>query len=152
MRNLILLVVIQLLSVSICAGPVDREIDLVMREYSKIHASLTQDKTTGVDSAAQSIVKITSDVNTTDAKVLPLMASIRKAAQTIQGKDLSSARIEFFELSKPLLAYVYQFYSGEQKYYRFYCDMAKKGWVQDSENLRNPYYGSSMLTCGELIE
>jgi hypothetical protein len=105
-----------------------------------------------VDSAAQSIVKITAGIKTTDAKVLGLTTSVAKAAQAIEGKDLEAARSEFFELSKPLLAYLHQFYKGEKEYFRYYCSMAKKGWIQPEKGTKNPYYGSSMLTCGELIQ
>ncbi len=31
------------------------------------------------------------------------------------------------------------------------CSMAKAKWVQTPGTLRNPYYGKSMLTCGEKI-
>ena len=151
-RKVFLFFTIQMMSVSIWAGPIDREIDLVLEQYARIHASLISDTTTGVDAAAQSIVKIAAGIKTAETKALGLTASVSKAARAIQGKNLEEARTEFFELSKPLLAYVYQFYSGEQEYFRFYCDMAKKGWVQDTKDLRNPYYGSSMLTCGELIQ
>jgi hypothetical protein len=32
-----------------------------------------------------------------------------------------------------------------------YCPMAKKPWLQDSEEIANPYYGSKMLRCGEIV-
>lgn len=31
------------------------------------------------------------------------------------------------------------------------CPMAKAKWVQKNTSLRNPYYGKSMLECGEKI-
>jgi hypothetical protein len=31
------------------------------------------------------------------------------------------------------------------------CDMAGAKWVQKKGNLRNPYYGKSMLECGDKI-
>jgi hypothetical protein len=30
--------------------------------------------------------------------------------------------------------------------------MVKKNWLQPDKSVRNPYYGSSMLTCGELVK
>jgi hypothetical protein len=30
-----------------------------------------------------------------------------------------------------------------------YCPMAKKSWLQKGDTLANPYYGTSMPTCGE---
>ncbi|MFP6646637.1 MAG: hypothetical protein VCF24_24210 [Candidatus Latescibacterota bacterium] len=29
-----------------------------------------------------------------------------------------------------------------------YCPMVSAPWLQTEMDLRNPYYGSSMLTCG----
>ncbi len=30
-----------------------------------------------------------------------------------------------------------------------YCRMVKKFWLQKGDQIANPYYGSSMLRCGE---
>lgn len=30
-----------------------------------------------------------------------------------------------------------------------YCPMVDKEWLQTTAELRNPFYGSMMLTCGE---
>ena len=30
-----------------------------------------------------------------------------------------------------------------------YCPMAQKPWLQEGSTLANPYYGTSMATCGE---
>lgn len=65
--------------------------------------------------------------------------------------DISAARTAFHDFSKTLLAQV-ESHNPEQPVYEMYCPMAfnNKGgtWLQDSKDLRNPYFGSSMLTCG----
>jgi Cu(I)/Ag(I) efflux system membrane fusion protein len=39
---------------------------------------------------------------------------------------------------------------------RMHCPMAANNrgadWLQSAEELRNPYFGSAMLTCGEIVE
>ena len=30
-----------------------------------------------------------------------------------------------------------------------YCPMKQQSWLQEGEDIRNPYYGSAMLDCGE---
>jgi Cu(I)/Ag(I) efflux system membrane fusion protein len=44
---------------------------------------------------------------------------------------------------------------GKTAYYQF-CPMAKNGdgayWLSETKEIRNPYYGESMLTCGETRE
>ena len=31
-----------------------------------------------------------------------------------------------------------------------YCPMAKGQWLSDEKEIKNPYYGNSMLTCGSV--
>lgn len=40
---------------------------------------------------------------------------------------------------------------GQELYYQ-YCPMKKAYWLSQGKEIRNPYYGSSMLTCGKTIE
>jgi hypothetical protein len=30
-----------------------------------------------------------------------------------------------------------------------YCPMVKASWLQKEDKIRNPYYGSTMLECGQ---
>lgn len=133
-------------------GPVDSEIESILDEYFKIQASLAQDSTKGVDAAGSAIVHHVHQINASDPEVGTLLSELQSAAQQIQGKDLEAARSLFFDLSKPLLVYLNKFYSGEKANFRFFCSMAKKGWIQPDKATKNPYYGSSMLTCGTLIQ
>jgi len=133
------------------AGSADNQAESILDQYFLIHASLAKDSTQGIDGAAQKIAKLSSTAGVTDPQVQKLLIQVEKAANQIQGKDLKQAREQFFELSKPLLVYLNQFYSGQKTYYRYFCSMAKKGWIQPHKEVRNPYYGSSMLTCGDLI-
>ncbi|MGM0588119.1 MAG: DUF3347 domain-containing protein [Bacteroidota bacterium] len=40
----------------------------------------------------------------------------------------------------------------EETLYVQYCPMAKASWLSTEKEIRNPYYGSSMLTCGTVKE
>ncbi len=43
----------------------------------------------------------------------------------------------------------------ENNVVHYYCPMVPGGggdWLQSEGELRNPYWGSEMLTCGELVE
>jgi hypothetical protein len=87
-----------------------------------------------------------------DKAVRDLLNQILTAAHAIQGQPLNEARSVFFDLSRPLLVYLQQDHASKECYYRYFCPMAKKGWVQQTKEIRNPYYGSSMLICGEPIQ
>ncbi len=141
-----------LASVSLAwAEPADKSVDMILGDYFKIQSALAQDNTTGIDGAAQAIQKTAESVETTDPEVKTLVTQIQSAAEKIQGQNLEAARGTFFELTRPLLAYLNKFHSSKDSYYRFFCPMAKKAWIQSDNDTRNPYYGSSMLKCGQLI-
>jgi hypothetical protein len=35
--------------------------------------------------------------------------------------------------------------------YQQYCPMKKSNWLSSEKPIKNPYYGSSMLTCGQVV-
>lgn len=39
----------------------------------------------------------------------------------------------------------------EPVYYQ-YCPMKKSYWLSHEKEIKNPYYGASMLTCGKVVE
>jgi hypothetical protein len=52
-------------------------------------------------------------------------------------------------LSEAVLGYIKEFgFSG--KAYSFRCDMAKESWLQEDDQIGNPYYGSEMYRCGKI--
>ena len=62
--------------------------------------------------------------------------------------------IEELRTSFKTLSEVY-FENGDKKemtkFQKASCPMAKAKWIQKPGTLRNPYYGKSMLDCGEKI-
>jgi hypothetical protein len=36
--------------------------------------------------------------------------------------------------------------------YQAYCPMKKANWLSNDKAIKNPYYGSAMLTCGKVVE
>jgi hypothetical protein len=133
------------------AGSKDQQVEGILDQYFVIQSSLAKDSTQGIDNAAKQIINLASTAGAADPQIQKLLTQVEKAAKQIQGKDLKQTREQFFELSKPLLVYLNQFYSGNKEYYRYFCSMAKKGWIQAHKGVHNPYLGSTMPTCGEPI-
>ncbi|MHC4536153.1 MAG: DUF3347 domain-containing protein, partial [Planctomycetota bacterium] len=83
---------------------------------------------------------------------------MKAALDTIkEAKGIEPMRVGFEGLSNELISVVGQFgiYEGKTLY-RLNCPMAfnNKGadWLQTDENIRNPYFGASMYTCGQVVE
>jgi hypothetical protein len=63
---------------------------------------------------------------------------------------MASARTAFGEVSRELEAYAEKTKSTFPSDVRLaYCPMADKSWRQKGKEIRNPYYGAAMLTCGD---
>ena len=78
--------------------------------------------------------------------------AIGKAATAVQAAaDIKAAREAFGPLSDAVIARVQaeQSKGGATDLRLAYCPMARRAWLQREEQLRNPYFGAQMLTCGE---
>lgn len=123
--------------------------DEILGPYFAIHKSLAADSTQGIREQATKLSHISTEAARKDSKLRPRLEALSEAAAKLNTSDLEQARGHFGELSKQLAMYLQT--SGASKPPQFYCPMAKKAWFQPDKNIRNPYYGSSMLKCGELV-
>ena len=93
------------------------------------------------------------DVHTVWMKVLN---DVKEDAEHINGtKDIAHQRDHFISLSKNMYALIKVAKTTETVYYQF-CPMANEGkganWLSKESGVKNPYYGSQMLTCGKTVE
>lgn len=85
----------------------------------------------------------------------PLQNSmVQTLGSIIAGKDIHEQRNALEELSNDIIAGVEYFGVNKDKVYKAYCPMAAKDqgayWLTEKPEIRNPYYGASMLACGEI--
>src|SRR5258705_9144931 len=118
----------------------------VLDHYLKIQGELAKDSIKGVDEHAAAIAKA---VKGDDRKMLS--PDVAKQADTLaQTKDLKTARAAFKPLSASLVKYLADNKAGKGTYHEVYCPMVKANWLQKGTDIKNPYMGSEMLTCGTL--
>lgn len=71
-----------------------------------------------------------------------------------RAKDISKYREEFVELSKTIIQVSQSFKTSKETLYVQRCPMANKDkgadWLSKSDKILNPYFGESMLKCGEV--
>jgi hypothetical protein len=117
----------------------------IVKSYLEIQAQLASDRFEGVKSPAQSIA--------TEAKGLGTGgADLEKAANALEAaSDIKSAREAFGALSDAVIALAKTdaWQDAASGLRLVYCSMAKRSWLQRDEQIRNPYFGTQMLTCGE---
>jgi hypothetical protein len=85
------------------------------------------------------------------------LVPIQESLKEIQGgSDIEAQRKAFSALSDNLYKSVKAFGLGGREAFYEYCPMAFNNeggyWLSDKEEIRNPYFGDKMLTCGEVKE
>jgi len=126
--------------------PMMEPVKSVYDNYIAIQKELARDSIKGVDTHANAIA---TAVQHDDMKMLP--SDVAKQAQTLAAAtDIKQAREAFKPLSASLVKYLADNKAGKGVYHEAYCPMAKASWLQTEKDVRNPYYGKSMLDCGTL--
>ena len=114
--------------------------------------------TTKASTLASSIEKVKmsqlqKDVHTVWMKVVDKIKA--NAKNIASNKDLAKQRSEFSSLSNNIYSLMKVSNLDTAVYYQF-CPMANDGkganWLSKESQVKNPYYGSKMLSCGKTVE
>ena len=105
--------------------------------------------------AAVDMTLVTGDAHMAWMKALK---TLKENAKNIsESKDIETARNGFIHMSHAMITVAETLGTPEGAgVYRFHCPMADGGkgadWLQYTSEIENPFYGSSMLKCGELVK
>jgi Cu(I)/Ag(I) efflux system membrane fusion protein len=112
--------------------------------YLDIQTALAQDRSDEVRAKAGEIATAATALGA------PAMKIDTAAVQLAAAGGVEDARQKFGTLSDAVFAYMGGLHLKAPDGVRTaYCPMAKKSWLQKGDTLANPYYGTSMPTCGE---
>ena len=106
-------------------------------------------------SAASNAELFLKNVNTVDYKLISesnVHILSKDAGKISSTKDLTRQREYFANFSANMAAVAKSFKLGNQPIYLQYCPMKRASWLSSEKHIRNPYYGSGMLACGEVTE
>lgn len=105
--------------------------------------------------AATKAAEFVKTANTLDANALPdekRSALIKTAGDISKTKDIKKQREYFAGLSDQMFVLAKATSLSSEPVYKAYCPMKKAGWLSSEPSIKNPYYGSAMLTCGKVVE
>jgi hypothetical protein len=77
---------------------------------------------------------------------------LEHASKIAGSKDLKSQRAHFAGLSTNMIALAKNLKLSTEPVYQMYCPMKKSNWLSSDKAVKNPYYGSAMLTCGNIVD
>lgn len=128
----------------------------ILKQYMKVQTVLASDANTGVQAAAKSIAAHAGKLDATTVtgehaehyKKLPMKIKAAALAMS-KATSIETARNAFRELSKPMA--MWGTMSKPKGVDVLFCSMAKASWLQKTGAVKNPYYGASMLACGQVV-
>ena len=122
----------------------------ILTDYLTIQEALAADRSEGVAKAGARIKKLAGDLEageSDDTKLKPELISAAGKLEAAEG--IEAARAAFKELSSVVTRWAST--AKPEDVSVMYCPMAQARWVQRGSEVANPYYGSSMLTCGYAV-
>jgi hypothetical protein len=124
----------------------------LLSSYYNIKDALVIGDATTASGSAEGFIKLT---NTIDKKAIPdtSLTRLRKSAAALAGsKDIKTQRNLFVSFSNDMIALAKAMKLADQPVYQQYCPMKKASWLSSEKAIKNPYYGSAMLTCGKVTD
>ena len=127
----------------------DPNLDAVYQQYQKLVEALIAG-----DANAAKLPALAIEAG---AREIPGATTVAKAAAEISAAtDLNGQRLAFAKLNEVFIKLVKQTGTDNGKLYIAHCPMALDdegaSWVTNTREIKNPYFGSSMLTCGTVTE
>ncbi|MBT8245318.1 efflux RND transporter periplasmic adaptor subunit [Winogradskyella sp.] len=143
------------------SGKFQNQLKQVFDDYILLKDALVNDDAKSVQQVGKDIMQSLKKVDMkllSDEKAhnhwMTIQKELNASANAISGStDISKQRGHFKHLSAHMISSVQLFGVNTNVYIQF-CPMAdnNKGayWISLEEEIRNPYYGEAMLTCGEV--
>ena len=116
----------------------------IVDPYLKIASALANDSIEGVRANAGELATAATALGAPAVKIDT--AAVQLAAAT----EIADAREKFGTLSEAMVAYSDGLHLTLPDGVRVaICPMVRKPWLQEGPDIKNPYYGASMSTCGD---
>jgi len=132
--------------------------DTLFNSYFAVKDALVKTNSTTAAQKSSELLNVLKDIKIESLKaeeqtiVTRLLPSIMDAAKSISAnKEIGKQRETFKVLSKNMHELIPFYNSNETLYYQ-YCPMQDANWLSKDKTIKNPYYGSQMLSCGSTVE
>ena len=127
-------------------------ISTLLPQYLAIKNALVSGNGNAASAQAENFLKT---LNTIDYKVISegnVNALLKDVTLISTTNDLKKQREYFSSFSANMIALAKSLKLSDKPVYQAYCPMKKAGWLSSEKEIKNPYFGTSMLTCGSLVE
>ena len=122
----------------------------LLTAYYQLKDNLVKSNPAATAASANVLVQ---SINDADKEILKddVRTSLLKDASAIaQTGDIKIQREMFSTLSNNMFELAKSVKLSTEPVYQQYCPMKKASWLSNDKAIKNPYYGSAMLTCGSV--
>jgi RND family efflux transporter MFP subunit len=139
----------------------DAVVKSLLDSYKRLHELLAENKFSQVPAEAESLQKQVHQLLEIDPPSKPerykdSVDKLHRSADQFTPNDIDQARMEFGQFSTDLIAFLKDFMPQlNDPLYTIKCPMWNKSpavWLQDSTQVKNPFLGPDMSTCGTVQE
>lgn len=144
----------------------DASFENVLNRYYALRDALVDSDTAAASQAAAFLIQAADDLKLDELKSIDTNNIIIPTAQTYTGgissestgllgeRNIEGKRKAFQMISGNLFDLTRTVRYSKEKVYLLHCPMAFNDtgadWLSSSTEIKNPYFGSKMLTCGEV--
>jgi hypothetical protein len=124
----------------------------VLESYYHVKSALASGDASLASVEADRLMK---KFNGIDYKVISegnIKVLVKITGRIANSTNIADQRKDFENLSENMILVARSVRLSANPVYIVYCPMKKASWLNDTEQITNPYYGQSMLTCGEVKE
>ena len=130
----------------------DSMMRVLVQPYLTLKDELVRSDTQAASASAKEMLVLLSD-----KKYAFSRSNLKPLLESIQNTDDIEEQRELFRLiSNEMIQWASTTQSVSSKLYVQFCPMANnnKGasWLSTQEEIRNPFYGDAMLTCGSVVD
>jgi hypothetical protein len=124
----------------------------LLQSYYDIKNALVAGSANAAASKAEDFIRIANDINQKNVSVEARNALLKDATLISKAKEIGNQRGYFANFSANMFALAKSVKLTSDPIYEAFCPMKKAYWLSSEKAIKNPYYGSAMLTCGSVKE
>lgn len=118
----------------------------LLNNYLNVKNALVNSDTKGASAAATALYQAIKNESNFSQKATLLQA----AEKLSKAGNIEKQRAVLDQVSVNLWKLLERDEKSDHTVYYQYCPMKKAYWLSKEKEIKNPYYGSSMLTCGKV--
>lgn len=133
-------------------GAVNNRLNQVLQSYYHVKDALVAGNSKAASDGATSFIKNLNGISYTVISEGNVNTLLKDAGTIADAKSIDKQRAVFVNFSINMAEVVKALKFASNPVYIQYCPMKKASWLSNEKDIKNPYYGSRMLTCGKVTE